>query len=109
MGVGLLALVGFGVVVALAVTLGQAASGAARPLGVGLLFLGYVVVLVGNVALIVQAFREDIVVGLLFLFVPFYPLYWLISRWDEARTWFGVSMAGVLIAAFGAGLAAPIQ
>ena len=34
---------------------------------------------------LVLAFKEDAVCGIMYLFVPFYSLYYLITRWDEQR------------------------
>lgn len=35
--------------------------------------------------LLVLAFKEDVLVGVLYLFVPFYPLYFVITRWSRCR------------------------
>jgi hypothetical protein len=47
----------------------------------GLISVG--LLLVGGIWSLVIPFRESVVCGLCYLFVPFYALYYLISRWDE--------------------------
>jgi DNA-directed RNA polymerase subunit RPC12/RpoP len=50
------------------------------------LVVGFVaLVAIGNIVILVIAFQEDVVCGLLCLFVPFYGLYYLWSRYE--RTW----------------------
>ena len=56
--------------------------------GVGLL-------LVGSLWCLGVPFQEDILCGLMYLFVPFYSLYYLITRWPEMRKPFLVSLAGM--------------
>src|SRR5262249_55975817 len=49
---------------------------------------------VGNVGLLIVAFNESLICGLLSMFMPFYGLYYLITRWDRCRGWFLTSLAG---------------
>ncbi len=47
--------------------------------------IGFGLMLVGGIGLIISAFEEDTTCGLLYMFLPFYSLYYMISRWDETR------------------------
>lgn len=49
---------------------------------------------VGHIGMLVVAFRESLMCGLLSMFMPLYGLYYLISRWDRCRGWFLTGMAG---------------
>jgi hypothetical protein len=49
------------------------------------MIVGFGLILVGGVGMIVVAFEEDTSCGLLYLFVPGYSLYYLVTRWDETR------------------------
>lgn len=40
---------------------------------------------VGGIGCLIKAFQEDVVCGLLTLFVPFYGLYYLVSRWNDVQ------------------------
>lgn len=53
---------------------------------------------------IVLAFREDVACGLMILFVPFYGLYYLITRWEEQREPFVIQLSmtlAMILPAFG--------
>jgi DNA-directed RNA polymerase subunit RPC12/RpoP len=54
-----------------------------------------IVQFVGGIWLLSIAFKEDIVQGLVYLFVPFYALYYLISRWANCKPAFMLCMVGV--------------
>jgi hypothetical protein len=58
-------------------------------IGVGLAILGYggggLVATVAGIWLLVIAFQEDVVQGLLCLFVPLYIVYYMFRDWE--RTW----------------------
>jgi hypothetical protein len=49
----------------------------------------------GGIWQICIAFREELVKGILYLFLPFYCLYYLITRWHETRGAFVLSLAPV--------------
>ena len=68
--------------------------------GLGASILGYALCLVGGIRGIVTAFREDAVQGLCYLFVPFYALYYLITRWDEMGESFRMQLSGVMTIVF---------
>jgi WD40 repeat protein len=55
----------------------------------------------GGIWAIVNAFREDVVCGILYLFLPFYPLYYLITRWSDQWRPFVTQLAGTGVLIFG--------
>ena len=57
----------------------------------------YIVATVANIMLIVIAFHESVAAGLMFMFVPFYGLYFVFSHWDDCK--------GLFFVAFFCGLA----
>jgi WD40 repeat protein len=67
------------------------------------LLAGIVVYLGGGLWMLITPFRESAVCGLLYLFLPFYPLYYLVSRWEDMKRpflcaigGFGILLTGVL-------------
>lgn len=50
----------------------------------------------GGIWLVVIAFQEEVVQGILYLFVPFYALIYLITRWDTCRVPFMMCMVSLL-------------
>ena len=50
----------------------------------------------GDIAIIFIAFSEGTVTGLMVLFLPFYGLVFIITRWSEVSRHFGRSMLGLL-------------
>jgi hypothetical protein len=59
---------------------------------------GIAVSFVCGLWILVLAFQEDPLCGVLYLFLPFYALYYVVTRWEE--TWFpvAISAAGGMIA-----------
>lgn len=62
--------------------------------------VGVVVICVANIRAIIVAFSEDVMCGLAYLFLPFYSLYHLITRWDEHKDPFMMAITGLLIMFF---------
>ena len=64
---------------------------------VGMTFLFFLAALglgmVGGIGCLIKAFQEDVVCGLLYIFLPFYGLYYLITRWDDVQP-FGKCLLG---------------
>ena len=92
------------VVVGLVLTLAAIALWAPRgPIIVAsvLLALGSLMVLIGYAAGAHGAFREDFLHGFLYVAVPFYTAYYLITRWDDLWPWFACSTAGFLLVTLG--------
>lgn len=63
--------------------------------GLTLVILGMVMVLVGYAAGAFGAFSEDFLYGILYLAIPIYTAYYLVTRWDDLWRWFACSTAGV--------------
>ncbi len=51
----------------------------------------------GGLWLLGVAFHEGVMCGVMYLFVPFYGLYYLISRWDDCKRPFGLAVGGWLL------------
>lgn len=66
-----------------------------------LLALGSVMVLVGYAAGAFGAFSEDFVYGVLYVAVPLYAGYYLLTRWDDLWPWFTSATAGFFLVLFG--------
>jgi hypothetical protein len=56
------------------------------------------------IVLIVTAFMENVVQGLLFMFVPLYSLYYVITRWADCRRAFLICIFSSILALGGWGL-----
>lgn len=61
----------------------------------GLLYVG------GGLSILGNAFSEDSICGFLYLFVPLYPIYFLISRWDVNAKPFFAALMGALTGVIG--------
>lgn len=62
-----------------------------------LILAGLILALIGGIRSLVDAFREDVVCGFLYLIVPFYPLYYLVTRWEEQKGPFLMNVCGTLL------------
>ena len=87
-----------------AFSIAKSAPEKAAQVGSLLLMAGFVCGIVGGIGLIVMAFKEDVVAGLISLFVPLYAFIWATSRWEETRTWLVISSLGTLMFFFGGAL-----
>jgi hypothetical protein len=61
------------------------------------IILGYLIVLASWAWMIVVAFRESPLFGLLFTLVPFFSVYYIITRWQRVREPALVHLIGWLI------------
>lgn len=61
---------------------------------------------VGSIWLLIHAFEEDLVCGLLMLFVPMYGLYYLVTRWENSPPFWLVG--GSVLAYLGSILMVPL-
>src|SRR5205814_432837 len=73
--------------------------------GCALMAVGSAMVLLGYAVGAYAAFREDFLYGLLYLGIPLYTAYYLVTRWDDLWVWFGCSTAGVALVWLGTELA----
>lgn len=74
--------------------------------GWGLIIFGNVIVVVYSIRIIIVAFQEDITCGLLYLFLPFYSLYYFVTRWDRVKGFIIMWMVGNMFASIGGGMIA---
>lgn len=70
--------------------------------------LGFIIIGIGVLALlgglvwtIINSFRSGIVWGLIVLFVPFGPLIWLVTHWEDGKFPFLTYLAGVFVLVIG--------
>ena len=65
----------------------------------GVFYFGTAIILLGmgGIGMTVVPFLESAVCGLMNMFVPVYPLYYLITRWDAMKRWFLTYLAGALL------------
>jgi hypothetical protein len=63
----------------------------------GSVLVGMIMMAIGGIGLIVIAFTESVACGLLYLFVPFYCLYYVITRWADTKRFFLLSLGGWLM------------
>ncbi len=76
-------------------------------LGLLLIFLlvglvGSIVAAIGGIGMLIAAFEEDTTTGILYLFLPFYSAYFMISRWDD------INSPKVAAAGIGMTIASPV-
>ncbi|WP_406694465.1 hypothetical protein V5E97_25660 [Singulisphaera sp. Ch08] len=74
----------------------------------GPIFVGSVVLAIGTFMVLLGfgvgaygAFREDFLYGFLYLAIPLYTAYYVVSRWDELWIWFACSTVGFGLVLFG--------
>lgn len=94
--IALLALVGF-VVGMLAMPQDQVM----RNSGISLIVGGTLLSFYFSVRILIAAFSESALTGILYLFVPFYALYFVVSRWDRVGGLFLFSMLGGVMSTVG--------
>jgi hypothetical protein len=95
---------GIGTVVALAAILVFVPNGSLIA-GCALMALGSAMVLAGFAVGAYAAFCEDFLYGFLYLLIPLYTAYYMITRWDDLWVWFACSTAGVALVWLGTELA----
>ncbi len=67
------------------------------PLVIALLSVGVIAAIIGNIMIVVEAFRESILWGICYLLVPFASLVFLFAHWSRAKSGFLVSLLGSLL------------
>jgi hypothetical protein len=55
--------------------------------GIVLVMLSLILGPVGGLGALYRVFSEEVLCGLLFLFLPFYDVYYIITRWDDMWPW----------------------
>jgi len=69
--------------------------------------IGGIIMLIYGVILLIEAFKESILWGLGYLFIPFCSLVFIIMHWEKCKKSFLRLLLGVLIYAIGFGLMVP--
>jgi hypothetical protein len=85
---------GIGLVVVLVLIMLLAPNGTTIAGGI-LLVLGSVMILMGYGAGAYGAFHEDLLYGLLYVTIPLYTAYYLVTRWEDLWVWLTCSTVGV--------------
>ena len=73
--------------------------------GCAVLAIGMVMVLVGFGAGAYGEFHEDFLYGFLYMVIPFYTAYYMVTRWDDLWIWFACSTSGVGLVLLGTEMA----
>jgi len=60
---------------------------------IGVLLICGIIAAASGLHTLVLAFQESAVCGFMVLFVPFYALFYLITRWDQQRVPFTVNLS----------------
>ena len=72
--------------------------------GATLLIVGSLMVLAGFFAGAYGAFSEDSLYGFLYLAIPFYAGYYMVTRWDDLWRWFACATAGIVLISAGSAI-----
>lgn len=62
-----------------------------------LIYIGYLIMLISAAWIVFIAFKESLSCGLLYICIPFYSLYYIITRWSKTREPFIIHLIGWLI------------
>jgi len=76
---------------------------AMRVAGWTVVVLSWLVCLYSGIRMLITAFQESALQGVLYLVVPFYPLFYVITRWDKVGGLFLMNLAGTVFMCFGYG------
>lgn len=69
-----------------------------------MVILGFIIMLVGGIWLLIEAFKESVLWGLGCLFIPIVSLIFVILHWDKAGKPFLIQIVGLILFAIGGGL-----
>ena len=70
-----------------------------------LMFAGWLLCLYSGICLLIIAFKESPLQGILYLLVPFYALIFIIMRWEKCSGFFFMNLGGAAIMGAGWGVA----
>ncbi len=76
---------------------------AMRTAGWTLFGLAWLVCLYSGIRMLIVAFQESALQGILYIVVPFYPLFYVITRWDRVGSLFLMNLAGTVLMCLGYG------
>jgi hypothetical protein len=63
-------------------------------IGMGLMGIGGLVAFAASIMILIQAFKESVLWGLGYIFIPFVSLIFVVMHWDQTMKPFLVSLAG---------------
>lgn len=66
-----------------------------------LIILGYVIMIIGGILLVIEAFKESILWGIGCLVIPIVGLVFVVMYWDVAKKPFMIQLAGLAICFIG--------
>jgi len=69
--------------------------------------IGGIIMLIYGIIILIKAFKEHILWGLGYIFIPFCALVFVIMHWDKCKKPFLMSLLGVVIYGIGFGLMLP--
>jgi len=78
-------------------------------LSILLILAGIGIALVGNIQILIMAFRESVLWGLGILFVPFVGLIFVVMRWQDCWKPFLTNVAGIVVLWIGMGMGVASQ
>ncbi|HEY3789330.1 MAG TPA: hypothetical protein VGL71_10770 [Urbifossiella sp.] len=70
------------------------------PIFFAALGLSYILMFAGGIGMLIVAFNDDVMQGILCLLVPFYSLYYLITHFEECKQPFLIQIGGLLLMMF---------
>lgn len=68
-----------------------------------MLILGFILMVIGGIWLVIEAFRESVLWGLGVLLIPIVGLIFVVLHWDVAGKPFLIQLAGVILWFVGGG------
>lgn len=68
-----------------------------------MLILGFILMVVGGIWLVIEAFRESVLWGIGVLLIPIVGLVFVAMHWDQAGKPFLIQLAGVILWFVGGG------
>jgi hypothetical protein len=91
---GLIGVFGLWVIVCIGATID---NGLGMMGATAMIVLALAMLLVGHIWGICVAFSESAICGILYWWLPFFALYYLITRWDEMKKPFSVCVLGYIL------------
>ena len=70
-------------------------------LGMILMAVGFIICFVGGIWCLVLAFKESVLWGLGYIFIPFVSLVFVFMHWDKTKKPFLITLAGAVLAIVG--------
>lgn len=73
--------------------------------------IGSLITLIAAIRILIAAFQDSVVTGLLTFCVPFYIFYFIFAKWEDEKKmmWFGMWLGGVILNIVGTVLGGGLQ